>query len=403
MKLNDCLARRQHRDSRRQFRSLLFDPTNPANLPEQKFDGEVDVLAINADAGTRFAEDWGLTFRYRYYDYDNQSGRIEFPGYTRFHAVWEDIPRVSVPYSYSKDDIGAELTWDMSTTTNWSLSFNRQSWDREHREVESSDDDTIRLAFDTQPWQKLKLRASYEIGDRSISHYDIEAAEATFLEPSTPNNQPGLRRFDEAAREYDLWRASAQWFPSDVLSVFFEVSGRKDDYTESEFGLLSDEIMSYNVELGWTPAEGQNLTSSAASPTARYSRRRASWRYTSTNPSIPGAGDLDEVLDTWGLGWSQAFGAEVELRPAGQLVNDDGKGDFRGRAACRCPPRRRPAARTAAQDIPIYEDVELFAAKWKLEYKMTDAAGVGFPSLRGLRTVDSFISEGQPFYLPGRC
>lgn len=381
------------------FDHSTFDPTNPANLPADRADEKVKVLAINADAGTRFAEDWGLTFRYRYYDYDNQSKRIEFPGYVRFHAVWEDIARITVPYSYSKDDIGAELTWDMSTTANWSLSFNRQSWSREFREVDSTDDDTFKLTFDTHPWEKLQLRASYEIGDRSTSHYDVEAGEATFVEPEGATNIPTLRRFDEAARDYDQWRASAQWYATDTFNVFFEVSGRKDDFKESAFGLLSDEVMSYNLELGWTPSEGRNLyVFGSLSDRDVFQRARQSGATPSTNPLDNWSIGFNEVLDTWGLGWTEKLGAKWNSDLQVNWSNDDGDADFTafpGGAPLASPPR------TAAQDIPNYEDVELLALRWKLDYALSDTAGVGLVYRYEDFTADSFISQGVTNYLPG--
>src|SRR6185295_19888747 len=100
------------------FNGSTFNPTDPANLPANSADRKVDVTQLSGLLGTTFGANWGLTFHYRYYDYDNTSKRIEFPGYVRFHAVWEPIARIAVPYSYTKDDLGAELTWDMSTTTN---------------------------------------------------------------------------------------------------------------------------------------------------------------------------------------------------------------------------------------------------------------------------------------------
>ncbi|HBL25301.1 MAG TPA: hypothetical protein DD490_00520, partial [Acidobacteria bacterium] len=87
------------------FNGSTFDPTNAANLPARNADNKVDVTNLTAQAGTDIGENFDLTFRYRYYDYDNTSKRIEFPGYVRYHGVWEDIARVNVPYSYTRDDI----------------------------------------------------------------------------------------------------------------------------------------------------------------------------------------------------------------------------------------------------------------------------------------------------------
>ena len=49
---------------------------------------------------------------------DNQSRAHLLAGYVRFHAVWEEIGRISVPYSYARENASAELGWDISATTN---------------------------------------------------------------------------------------------------------------------------------------------------------------------------------------------------------------------------------------------------------------------------------------------
>jgi len=84
-----------------------FDPTNPANLPTNSANRKVDVTAISALGGTRLGDKFGLTFHYRFYDYDNKSPAIEFPGYVRFQAVWEPIGRVAFPFSYKRQNAGA--------------------------------------------------------------------------------------------------------------------------------------------------------------------------------------------------------------------------------------------------------------------------------------------------------
>jgi hypothetical protein len=140
-----------------------FNPTDPANLPARSADRKVDVTTLNAQLGTTFGESWGLTFHYRYYDYDNGSKEIEFPGYVRFHGVWEPIGRVAVAYSYNRQNYGAELGWDLARATRLTLRYDRESWDRELREVDSTDEDTFKLSLDSHPVERFTLHASYEL------------------------------------------------------------------------------------------------------------------------------------------------------------------------------------------------------------------------------------------------
>jgi MtrB/PioB family decaheme-associated outer membrane protein len=376
-----------------------FDPTNPTNLPVRNADTEVDVLSFSGDTGTRLGEDWSLTFRYRYYDYDNQSPRVEFPGYVRFHAVWEEVPRITVPYAYTKQDLGAELAWDVTATTNLALTYNLQSWDRDFREVDSSDEDILKLSLDSRPSRKASILASYELGDRSIDGYLVEAQEASFVEPEGINNQPGLRKYDEAARETDGYNVLVQLFPADPWNLSFGLTGREEDYDESEFGLISDEILQYNFELGYTPSATTNFYLFAHRADREvFQRARQSGSTVSTRPLDDWSVLLDEATDTWGLGWTQRPAEAWQLDLSARWSNADGDADFTATpGGLPLAPPHPPEA----VDFANYEDIELLAGELKVGYQVSERFGTALWYRYEDYTIDSFILQGLQNYLPG--
>jgi len=98
------------------------------------------------------------------------------------------------------------------------------------------------VTYDNRLTDRLNLRARYEYGDRSIDGYDVEAAEASFVEPEGVTLPADLRRFDEAERNYGEYNVQAQWFATDAWNFTFGVTGRDEDYDKSKLGLLSDDI-----------------------------------------------------------------------------------------------------------------------------------------------------------------
>jgi MtrB/PioB family decaheme-associated outer membrane protein len=404
------------------FDHSLFDTTNPANLPAGNADNEVEVLNLNADLGTRFGDDISLVFRYRYYDYDNQSKRISFPGYVRFEAVWEDIPRITVPYAYSTEDLGAELGWDVTDGLNLALSYTLKAIDREFREVESSDEDVIKASADWRPTGELTVRGSYEMGDRSIDHYEVEAMEATYLDPAGANNQPGLRKFAQAAREYDAWNVWAQYLLGERWTFSGGVTARDDEYPESDFGLLRDEILQFNFDLSYAVGEGNTLYFfGQVSDREVNQKARQSGGTVSTREIDNWLADFDEDNDTYGLGWTRQLGSRWTLDLKGRYSKSDGTGDFTAYPgglplAQVSQPPLPPIVRTEATDfgqcppgtqsycVPganNYEDFELLAAGIKLDYAIGDRVSVGVGYEYEDYTADSFINQGLTYYLPG--
>ena len=381
------------------FDRTTFDPTNPANLPASNADNEVDVMTVSASAGTDLGESFDLTFRYRYYDYANKSQRISFPGYVRFHAVWEDIGRISVPYAYTRQDANAELGWNLGSKSRLAVSYGLQSWDREFREVDSSDEDILRLTFDTRPTDKFNVRARFEQGDRSIDGYDVEAMEATFIDPEGVTLPAGLRRFDQAERDYGEYNVQATWLTTDTWNFTFGVTGRDEDYDESELGLISDDIFQYNAELAYVPSDALTFYLFGHwADRQTFMIARQSGSTPSTNPLDNWQVDFDEGTVTLGLGLTSNFAerwtADLSVR------HSDSNGDanftaFPGGLPLNNPPR------TEAQDFSNYEDTELSAALAKLGFKINDRFSLGLGYLWEDYTIDSFILQDLQNYLPG--
>ncbi|MFL6199779.1 MAG: MtrB/PioB family outer membrane beta-barrel protein [Thermoanaerobaculia bacterium] len=379
------------------FNHEVFDATDPGKLPTRNADNEVDVTNVVAKAGTTFGDNFDLTFNFRLYDYDNQSRRIEFPGYVRFHAVWEEIARITVPHSYTKQDLGAEFGWNMARSTRLALSYNLQTWDREFREVDSSDEDILRLTFDTQPTAAFGVRASYEMGDRTIDEYLVEAQEFTFVESEGITNQPGLRKYDEAAREYDQFNVQASYIPTEAWNFFFGVTGRDENYDESELGLLDDEILQYNAEIGYAPGENLNLyLFGHIADRDSFQAGRQSGATVSLNPLDNWTAAMNEVTETYGLGFTTKrapWTADLSAR----YTKSDGDIDFTafpGGQVLGNPPR-------PVVDIFNYEDVELLAFLARFDYRITPNATAGFGYRWEDYTIDSFLIQGLRNYLPG--
>lgn len=180
-------------------------PAVTAPLFAAHLDGKIATTSLNAFLTSRLTDDLGLHLRYRRYDRDNQTPRYRLEeGYVRFDAVWEDIPRITVPYGYTNDVADAYATYGKGAfglEAGWKLN----SMKRTFRETGRTTEHVFRGAAD---WRggSVALRAVAEAGSRDYDGYDAaEAEEHSFLpEPgvvAVPANQTVLRRYDQAKRD----------------------------------------------------------------------------------------------------------------------------------------------------------------------------------------------------------
>lgn len=373
------------------FDGSHFDPTNPANLPRQSADAEVDLLNFTGSAAARFGKNWQVNFKARYYDYDNKTPRLALPGYVRYHGVWEEIGRITVPFAYTVQNLSGEVGYLFGKDSRLGLSYAVESWDREFREIDSSDEDVIKLTYDTR-LGIVDLRAAYEIGDRSISAYHVEAMEHSFIEHGEPNNLPGLRKYDEAAREYDSFYVQAMMMLGESSDLMLSVNQRNDDYDESEFGLTGDEVMQYNVEYSVAlPDSGSFFVFFNRTERTVDQRNRQSGATPSTNPLDDWYSTFEEDNDTFGLGFAKTSGKwAFDLK--GTYNKSDGLADFFS------PPGGSPNTAVGFDD---YEDIEILSARVSVGYELTESMSVGFDYWYEDYTLESFITRGLTNYLPG--
>lgn len=375
------------------FDGSRFDPTNRANLPASTADRKAEVTNVNLAGGLRFGDSWRLVGRYVLNDYDNTSDRIEFPGYVRFHGVWEDIARVTVPYSYRRQDLSAEISRSLGAKSHVAFQVKRREWDREFRETEETKEDILKLSFDSKPVSWLGLEASWERGDRSIGDYDTDAAEASFLEPTGSSNLPDLRKYEQAARDYDDAQIQARFFFIDSLELTVGASLRDESYDESRFGLVSDELDQWNAEIAYVPGEKLRFFLFGHwADRESFQRSRQSGATPSTNPSDDWDLTLYEKTDTAGAGFSASLSADVKLDIEGSWSRTDGRADFF------TDPLGTPSV---AFDIDNYEDVENLSVKASLDWQITKAVGFGVFYLYEDFTLDRFLLQGLKPYLPG--
>jgi MtrB/PioB family decaheme-associated outer membrane protein len=375
------------------FNGSTFDPTNAASLPVRTANRKTDATAVNADLGTRFGQTLDLTFRYRYYDLNNKAPRIAFPGYVRFDAVWEAVGRITVPYSYKRQNASAELGWDLARATRLALSFERESWDRDFREISSSDENVLKATFDTRPASWLSLRSSYLYGDRSIGRYDVAASEESFTVSSAPTNLPDLRKFDEAARKRHVYNVQGQLFPSDTWNFFVGLTGNDQKFDKSLFGLQKDDSTSYNAEISYAPGDRFNVFLFGDRQDRKVRQKaRQSGASPSTSPLDDWTASLAETTDTLGAGLTAKLASRWTLDLSANWSRSDGKADLFS------PPGGSPDVATGFNN---YDNVKLFSLLGRLDYRINKLARAGLFGRWEDYKINSFILQGLQNYLPG--
>ena len=365
--------------------------TDIRTLPAAKLDGKLDVASLSAMFTSRPMADLTFTARYRLYDLANKTPRLALPGYVRFEGVWENIPRISVPYAYENQRFDVTLSYDFGPVT-LEGGFRTNHFDRHFRETEKTKDNAFTLAGDVRKdW--FNLRASYEKSKRDYEGLEIELSEeASFQIHSAPVNVYAIPRaspiyaslcgsgsvcnlrYDQANKDTDKINTALSLTPGGGKVAFLLSYLRaKDDYAESRFGLTKAEFDTVTGEVTLTPNDKATLFAFYTYETVKNAQRgRQSGATVSTNPLDDWTSDVKDKVNSFGAG------ADFTLEPDkwflvlnGRWQKVDGDNDI-GAAPGGAPFNARTAV-GGVIDIPVYDDTKLLTLSAELKYQFAKA------------------------------
>jgi MtrB/PioB family decaheme-associated outer membrane protein len=382
--------------------TVPFQATDPSHLPARSLDGKIDVFSFSSAFNARPARGLVFNARYRRYDLDNKTPRIEFEeGYVRFDGVWEDIPRISVPYAYTTDNAMASLSYNLGPVT-LEGGYKYDRWLREFRDTGETTQNTLYGSANVRPATWAVLRATYERGNRGYDHYDTGHSEhASFLHSEGGiTNLESLRRFDQAERDTDRLISSLQLSPGGSVTLGLGYVWGRDDY-DTTHGLLEADSKAFSADVDYTPTARFNVFAFyTREDFSNLQRGRQSGATPSVNPLDDWTSNVSDKADSFGGGFNVALMPEkLDLKVLGNYQKVDGNNDFS------TPDGGAPASARRALggvlDIAAFDDTRLWSVNAELAYRLKGGWTVVVGSwLEDYELADA-TAVGSINYVPG--
>jgi MtrB/PioB family decaheme-associated outer membrane protein len=382
--------------------TVPFDATNPAFLPAPSLDGKIDVFSFSSTLYLRPTNNTNVTARIRRYDLDNKTPRLHFEeGYARFDGVWEEIPRINVPYGYTNDQ--AQVTGSVGVgKLSFEAGYKLDRWQRTFRESRKTMQHTGFASVHASPTDWAVLTATYERGKRTFDEYVFEESEeASFLDPGAPANLPELRRYDQAEKQTDRVVSMLQLSPGDKTTLSVSYAYGLDDYVKTAYGLVDSKTQAFTAEIDFTPTERVNLFGFYTREDINsFQRGRQSGATPSTREIDDWTADIKDAVDSYGLGANFTLKPEtLDLQLTGTYQ------DVNGNADISAPDGGLPAAARAAlggiADLPRFDDTKLLSLRGELGYSMKTGWRLAVGGLLEDFELGDPFAVGSTYYTPG--
>ncbi|MBI5576065.1 MAG: MtrB/PioB family outer membrane beta-barrel protein [Deltaproteobacteria bacterium] len=243
--------------------SPTFDVTNAGSLPKSNLDGDVKTLAGSFKITGRPIEPLKATLKYRFYDYNNDSSEIRFPGYAGFgESYWRlikndtsttDAAVFNEPLSFTRQTANLLLDYHASKPLTLLFDAGWEGWKREKLRIDSTTEWSAGAGFLYKPTKTANLKAAYKYAKRTVDGYKAgdraENPEAV-----------GLRNYDWADRVRHKADARFSYDPSDILSLGIHGLYLRDKLAQdSRFGLKKVENAGGGLDVTYTPTERVSL------------------------------------------------------------------------------------------------------------------------------------------------
>ncbi len=385
--------------------TVPFDAFDKRNLPAQSADATQTTSLYNLLVTSRPLSFLNVKGRYRYYEYNNDTRRIEFPGHVRVDAVWEPEPEATVPTTFQRHTAGLDLGFDLFRVANLTFGYTFEKTKRTNREVEDQDEHSGKVSLDSKPLSWLDLRASYERAQRRGRYNFLTPFVATHagdepFEPVVPQ-LPFLRKFDQADRNRDRVQFLASVYPLGSLSLTGSAAYTKDDFVNSPFGLSDARTQAYGLDASYEIGDRLNLFAFYLYEKIDSSQKARQWnpggigdpftREPGLESNSNWTADNEDIIHTVGGGLEWAIlPKKLSLRLTYSFSKSDGKIKLASPVG------------TAANDTNPFDpvsftnvdDIEIHTLNARLDYRLWKGLSLGVGALWERYNINDFNNQG---------
>ncbi len=386
-------------------------------------DGKLKTVSLSSSLSSQPVDHLYLNARFRRYDMTNDTSRIQLPaGYVRFDAVFEAIPRISVPYGFTTDALTLSGSYDFGKVT-VEGGYKLDTVDRTYRETEKTTQNLGYARVDVRGSDWLVLHGTLEKGSRGYSNLEIAASEdASQLVPGAPGNllavDPGTLqtdktplcpagtvcnlRYDQADKDVSRYGAFAELSPWSGKTTFtFSYIKGKDDYKNSLYGLTKSDNEAFTAEVDFTPTERvnvygfytrENITTSQAG--------RQSGATVSNNRLDDWTSNIKDNVDSFGAGATIGIVKDkADLKLFADYQKVDGNNDISAPDNGSLAAARKAIGGIA--DIPFFDDTKMYTLSAELAYKLTPRWTLGLGGWYQYYKLLDSNTTGLVNYVPG--
>jgi len=268
--------------------------TSVAALPQASFNGEVKTLTQSFALATKFTDALSASLKYRYYDYENKSDSILFPGYAAFgESYWRtfkndvtganDAPVRNDTASFTRKTTKLGVDYEISHPLSVDAEAFMDTYDHKEQRIAGSYETGAGAGFIYKPGHSVSLKGSHKYSNRTVNGYktgDIAA---------NPEAK-GLANFNWAERNRNRTDLHAGVALNSKLSLGAAGQYQSDTYGAGKrFGFKSQKNLLGSVDATYEPSEKVSLTAS-------YSRenRKGSTNNGAKDDTFNVAGTLDD-------------------------------------------------------------------------------------------------------------
>jgi hypothetical protein len=367
----------------------------PAVVPVGSLDGSIRIGTQTVALTSAPWAGLSLRARYRRDDRDNRTPRVTLPGVARLDAVFEAVPRITVPYSYQSARREASVGYRIGS---WRIEAGGR-----HEDIDRTFRETARTRETT--WSGIlagplpadgRLQLHYERGHRGFDAYDSRLSPGASRVNVHPVRSLGAgRRYDQSVRDADRAGATVEIAPASALALSASWELRLDRYPQTAYGFVRARTHAGSLDAAFTPAGRVSAHAFYALELGSTFQRVRHSPQPSISIDLRDIWDatLDDTVHSLGAG----VAAELEpgrttLRLDASFQRADGFGGFRS------APGGDP---DLALDIAAFDDVRWLSLSAELERRLASGWSLAGGVWWDAQAVDDLIDEGRPDYLPG--